>query len=99
MGERGHDVEVVFHEHDRDRLGQLAGQALYPAPRYAEGLLALRSRYAATGRLATYFFAGANVNLHQHVWRPRFFEPLAGTTTLARFVSDFVEGRPAQIGP
>ena len=80
-------------------LGQLAGQALYPAQRYAEALLALRSRYASTGRLATYFFAGVSANLHQHAWRPRFFEPLAGSTTLARFVSDFLEGRPAQVGP
>jgi len=80
-------------------LGQLAGQALYPAQRYAEGLLALRSRFAATGRLSTFFFAGANVNLHQHAWRPRFFEPLTGSTTLAQFVSDFVAGETAQVGP
>lgn len=80
-------------------LGQLGGQALYSAPDYTAGLLGLRARYADTGKLATYYFAGPNVTLHQHTWRPRFFEPLVGATTLAGFLGDFLEGRLAQVGP
>jgi hypothetical protein len=80
-------------------LGQLTGSAIFPPDTYQAGLLAVRSQYEASGRLATYFLTDLNVTLHQHTWRPRYFEAPPGKVSLAQFVSDFLDGRIAQVGP
>jgi hypothetical protein len=80
-------------------LGQLVGAPLFSAQEYEAALLGVRTRYASTGQLASYYLAGANVTLHQHGFRPRFFEPVAGERTLAQFTTDFLLGTMAQVGP
>ena len=44
---------------------------------------------------------GAIDTLHEHIFRPRFYEPLAGPgqPTLAQWMGDFVQGKLEQIGP
>lgn len=80
-------------------IGQLAGAGLFPAETYEAGLLGVRARFLKSGRLATYYLSGPSITLHQHSWRPRFFEGAVGTPTLAQFVSDFLDSRSAQVGP
>jgi hypothetical protein len=80
-------------------LGQVAGGQLFPEATYESGLLGVRAKYENSGRLATYLLAGANQTLHQHTWRPRFFEVTAGSQSLASFVAGFLEGRMEQVGP
>jgi hypothetical protein len=80
-------------------VGQIAGGQLFPTATYESGLLALRAKYLSVGRMASYFLAQSNTTLHQHTWRPRFFDPAAGSTTLAEFVTGFLEGRIEQVGP
>jgi len=80
-------------------LGQLTGAGLFPAQKYEAGLLGVRARYLPTGRLASYFLAGSNITLHQHTWRPRFFDTSAGAQSLAAFVQDFLDGQVKQLGP
>jgi hypothetical protein len=80
-------------------LGQLTGAQLFPTATYESGLLGVRAKYGSQGRMASYFMAGANETLHQHTWRPRFFQVSAGSQSLAAFVSGFLEGRVEQVGP
>jgi hypothetical protein len=80
-------------------LGQIAGGQLFPAATYESGLLGVRAKYLSVGRMASYFMAQTNETLHQHTWRPRFFEAAAGGTTMAEFVTGFLEGRADQVGP
>jgi hypothetical protein len=80
-------------------LGQLTGSAIFPPDTYQAGLLALRAHYEGSGRLATYFLADLNVTLHQHTWRPRYFEAPPAKVSIAQFVSDFLDGRVDQVGP
>jgi len=79
--------------------GQILGTQLYSAATYEAALLDLRARYVTSGRLATYFMAGDNITLHQHVFRGRFFEPVAGGKTIAQFVTDFMNDKIEQVGP
>jgi hypothetical protein len=80
-------------------FGQLTGSAIFPAETYQAALLAMREQYASSERLATYFLADADITLHQHTWRPRFFVAPPGKISLAQFVGDFLDGRIAQVGP
>jgi hypothetical protein len=80
-------------------LGQLTGTQLFPAATYESGLLGVRAKHASLGRSASYFMAGPNETLHQHTWRPRFFQVAAGSQSLAAFVTAFLEGRMEQVGP
>ncbi|HVU01401.1 MAG TPA: pectin acetylesterase-family hydrolase [Polyangiaceae bacterium] len=87
-----------------DPVGITVGQVLDPtiymtAANYGAGLLDLRSRYQSTGRFATYFLGGANITFHQHIWRARFFDPAAGTETIAAFTTRFLNDQIDQIGP
>jgi hypothetical protein len=72
---------------------------LYPAADYSAALNELRSNYASSGRLASYYLGGLNIALHQHVWRARFTDPAAGSQTIAQFVTRFLDGQMDQIGP
>jgi hypothetical protein len=80
-------------------LGQIGGAQIFPAAKYESGLLGLRAKYLATGRYASYFLTGPNITLHQHTMRPRFFDPTAGSVSIAEFVGDFLNGEMTQIGP
>jgi hypothetical protein len=72
----------------------------YPAAQYEQGLMDLRTTFACTGRLATYYIAGANPTYHQHIFRQAdFFGALAGNVTMAAWTSDLVNGRITQVGP
>jgi hypothetical protein len=80
-------------------VGQIVGSPLFPAATYESGLLGVRATYEATGRMATFFLTGANVTLHQHSMRPRYFDAALGTVSMAGFVADFLNGQMDQIGP
>ncbi|MGO9833311.1 MAG: pectin acetylesterase-family hydrolase [Polyangiaceae bacterium] len=78
---------------------------------YENGLLDLRSTYLCTGRISSYFIGtgdpdasdsnGTIDTLHEHIFRPRFYDPLAGSgqPTLAQWMGDIVAGKVEQIGP
>jgi pectinacetylesterase len=78
---------------------------------YENGLMDLRSTYLCTGRISSYFIGtgdpdasdsnGTIDTLHEHIFRPRFYDPLAGSgqPTLAQWVGDVVAGKVEQIGP
>jgi hypothetical protein len=80
-------------------LGQLAGSAIFPPDTYQAALLAVRAQYQASERLATYFLSDLEITLHQHSWRPRYFEAPPGKVSIAQFVADFLDGRMDQVGP
>lgn len=80
-------------------IGQLAGSAIFSPATYQAALLAMRAQYLPTGRLASYFLTDANITLHQHTWRPRYFEAPAGKVSIAQFISEFLDGRMGQVGP
>jgi hypothetical protein len=74
----------------------------YDANKFQEGLLDLRSRYACTNQLATYYVSTLfNDTPHQQIFRDRFYQPLANgsTVTVAQWVSDFLADRMTQVGP
>jgi len=78
---------------------------------YDNGLIALRSTYLCTGRVSSYFIGvgdpdasdsnGTIDTLHEHIFRPRFYDPLAGPgqPTLAQWMSAVIGGTVEQIGP
>jgi len=49
--------------------------------------------------MASYSIGGPNTTLHQHSFRPRFFEAAADGLTPAQFSANFLAGSPAQVGP
>jgi hypothetical protein len=71
----------------------------FPAASYTAGLNEVRTRFAGTGRLATYYLAGSNVEFHQHIWRTRFTDPTAGSERISTFVSGFLAGQMDVVGP
>jgi hypothetical protein len=100
---------------DPNLLSGLALQGADPpafdAGMYENGLDALRSQYLCTGVVSSYFIGtgdpdasdmnGTIDTLHQHIFRPRFYDPLAGPgqPTLAKWMGDVVAGKVEQIGP
>jgi hypothetical protein len=78
---------------------------------YDDGLNDLRSTYVCTGKISSYFVGtgdpdasdtnGSIDTLHEHIFRPRFYDPLAGPgqPTLAQWMGDVVGGKIEQVGP
>ena len=78
---------------------------------YENGLDALRTLYGCTNAVSTYYIGtgdpdasdsnGTIDTLHEHLFRDRFYEPLAGPgkPTLASWAGDFVQGHYSQTGP
>ncbi len=80
-------------------LAPLLGET-FPAADYAAGLTDLRDAFSKTKRFATYYMGSDNVkDLHQHLWRPRFYQKAAGSSTIADWVASFLEGDMLQVGP
>ncbi|MBM4363078.1 MAG: hypothetical protein FJ104_10385, partial [Deltaproteobacteria bacterium] len=77
-------------------LGQIDPLVYIPGADYTAALTELRGLYQSTGRFATYYLGG---QFHEHLFRQRFFEPAAGGKTIAAFLSDFIAGNNAQVGP
>jgi hypothetical protein len=77
----------------------------YPGPQYAEALNDIRTSYQGTGRLATYYMAlpdPANQPgelPHQHLFRPSFYTTTVGGKTMPQFITEFIGGTNAQVGP
>ncbi|HMI83474.1 MAG TPA: pectin acetylesterase-family hydrolase [Polyangiaceae bacterium] len=74
----------------------------YDANKFQEGLLDLRTRYACSNQLATYFVSSLfNDTPHQQIFRDRFYQPIANgsSVTVAQWVSDFLADRMTHIGP
>lgn len=80
-------------------LGQVDPTVYYAGQQYSDALDALKAAFIPTGRFATYFMAGANIQNHQHIFRPRFYEAPAGNETIAQFVTNFLNGQVEQVGP
>ena len=78
---------------------------------YEQGLMTLRSTYQCTNRISSYFIGtgdpdasdsnGTIDTLHEHIFRPRFYEALAGPgqPTLAQWMADVVSGKIERVGP
>jgi hypothetical protein len=78
---------------------------------YDNGLMDLRAKYLCTDRISSYFIGtgdpdasdsnGTIDTLHEHIFRPRFYDPLAGPgqPTLAQWMGDVITGQTEQIGP
>jgi len=78
-------------------VAQVLDPTVYMAPEpYTMGLQDLRAKYKDTNRFATYYMPG---NFHQHIFRPSFYEPGAGGTTLAQWTADFIAGKVTTVGP
>jgi hypothetical protein len=83
----------------------------FDAGMYENGLDALRTLYGCTNAVATYYIGtgdpdasdmnGSIDTLHEHIFRDRFYDPLAGPSspTLAQWTGDFVQGHYSQTGP
>jgi hypothetical protein len=78
---------------------------------YETGLDLIRTDYVCTNDMSSYYIGtgdpdasdsnGTIDTLHEHIFRPRFYDPLAGAAqpTLAQWATDFVGGKMDQIGP
>jgi hypothetical protein len=83
----------------------------FDAGQYSSGLDALRTAYVCSGTISSYYIGtgdpdasdmnGTIDSLHEHIFRPRFYAPLAGPSqpTLAQWMGDFVNGKVEQTGP
>jgi hypothetical protein len=81
----------------------------YPASQWEMGLDSLRTAYDCTGAFSSYFIGDADPDasdsngtidtLHMHIFRDRFYEPLAGGITPAQFATDLLNGKVEDIGP
>jgi hypothetical protein len=80
-------------------IGQLDPTVYYPAADYTAGIQDMLTTYGPSGRLASYQIGGADITLHQHTFRSRFYDPLSGGKSIAQFVSDFLDGKVEQISP
>ncbi|MGH7434157.1 MAG: pectin acetylesterase-family hydrolase, partial [Polyangiaceae bacterium] len=78
---------------------------------YENGLDGLRTLYGCTNVLSTYYIGSGDPDasdqngtidtLHEHLFRDRFYDPLAGPgkPSLAAWVGAFVQGNLSQTGP
>jgi hypothetical protein len=78
---------------------------------YENGLTSLRTLYGCTKVLSSYYIGAGDPDasdsngtidtLHEHIFRDRFYSPLAGPgqPTLAAWTADFVNGKLSQVGP
>jgi hypothetical protein len=80
-------------------LGQLDPTVYYPGADYSAAIDEMKSTYVPSGRLATYTIGGADITLHQHTFRTRFYDAVSGGKTIAAFVSDFLGGDIEQVVP
>jgi hypothetical protein len=80
-------------------IGQLDPTVYMVGSNYENGLNDLRTTYKSTGKFASYYLGGANLTFHQHTWRARFYDPSAGTETIAAFTQNFLNGQMDTIGP
>lgn len=85
-------------------IGGIFGAGFYPAQKYTDGLLALRTRFQSTGRMASYLFADPNPGgaegRHQHVFRARFYQdPADAGVTIAAWTQAFLNGNLMNVGP
>jgi hypothetical protein len=80
-------------------LGQIDPLVYYPAANYEAAMKEVREMYKNTGRFATYFLGGLNASVHQHIFRARFTDPAAGSVTIAKFTTDWLNGQFTHIGP
>jgi Pectinacetylesterase len=74
----------------------------YPPEQFAAGLEQLRSKYLASGQLATYYMDGLpNATAHQCLFRNRLYEKAAGADkpTIAEFLKTWIDGKMTQVGP
>jgi hypothetical protein len=71
---------------------------MYPGPQFEQGLMDVRARYLGAP-IATYYLAGMNLTLHQHIWRDRFYTSAAGGITIADWTRDFIAGHLSHVGP
>jgi hypothetical protein len=81
----------------------------YPAAQWEAALDSLRAAYDCTGAFSSYFIGTADPDagdtngtidtLHMHIFRDRFYEPLAGGMTIAQFATDLLNGHMEDIGP
>jgi len=74
----------------------------YPPDKFNMGLLQLRTKYAESKQLATYYMDGfPNGTAHQCLFRARFYEKAAGDDkpTIAEFLKQWVDGTLTQVGP
>src|SRR4029077_19667132 len=74
-------------------------------------LQALKAAFLCTNAISSYLIGNGDPDasdsngtidtLHQHIFRPRFYSPLAGPgqPTVAQWMSDFVGGKLEQVGP
>lgn len=81
-------------------IGTLA--QTYPPDRFSAGLEQLRTKYASSKQLATYYMDGfPNATAHQCLFRARFYEKAAGADqpTIAEFIRQWIDGTMTQVGP
>jgi hypothetical protein len=80
-------------------LGQLDETVYMPGADYTAGLTEVRTKYADTGKFASYYLGGANESFHQHIWRERFYDASAGSESIAKWAANLLEGKLEQVGP
>jgi hypothetical protein len=83
----------------------------FTGDQYDDGLVSLRSTYLCTDRISSYLIGtgdpdasdsnGSIDTLHEHIFRPRFYDALAGAgqPTLAQWMADVIAGQVEQTGP
>lgn len=70
------------------------GASSYPAERYPQGLHDFLEAIPGTGQMASYLIAG---DLHQHVFRERFFEDNGLGMSIAEWLGLLLQGDPRQL--
>jgi hypothetical protein len=82
----------------------------YSPDLWSEALTTLRTGYDCTGAFSSYFIGTALPSastepadpidtLHMHIFRDRFYMPMAGGMTLAQWAADLAAGKVEDIGP
>ncbi|MDB4988876.1 MAG: hypothetical protein JWN04_4054, partial [Myxococcaceae bacterium] len=74
----------------------------YPPDMFNAGLEQLRTKYADSKQLATYYMDGfPNSTAHQCLFRTRLYENAAGDgkPTIAQFLKQWIDGTMTQVGP
>ena len=81
-----------------DMIGNFLGVngGMVPADVYTAGLTNLCDQYISNPKNSAYFMSGG---LHQHLWRPRFYEAPTGGMTIAKWLIDFINGTGHNLKP
>ena len=88
-------LDDCSREGSTEAVGAFLGLSSYPEDRYPKGLADFIENVGSREQMGSYIMEGT---LHQHLFRPRFYELNGLGTSLADWVASILDEQPVHLG-